>query len=49
MWKERKKYINPLNINTFRNHYDILNEFDDIREMLKTNCSGKAPIKAALV
>ena len=37
--KERKS-IHPLNIITFTNHYNTLNECDDIRKMLKTNCIG---------
>ena len=52
--KERKKeketerkFIHPLNINTFNNHCNTLSKCDDIRKMLKTNVMGKASSRAA--
>ena len=48
MKEEERKSIDPLNINTFNNNYNRLNECDNIREILKTNCTGKTPSKAAI-
>ena len=38
--KKERKSINPLNINTFNNYYNTMNECDNIRMMLMTNCMG---------
>ena len=46
--KKEWKSIHPFNINTFNNYYNTLNECDDFRKMLKTNCTVKAPSKAAI-
>ena len=46
--KRERKSNHPLNINKNNNHYNRLNECDNIRKMLKTNCTGKAPSKAAI-
>ena len=46
--KKERKSIHPLNINTFNNHYNPLNECDNIRKMLKSNCMGKAPSRTAI-
>ena len=46
--KKERKSIHPLNINTFNNYYNTLNECDNIRKMLMINCMGKAPSKAAI-
>ena len=45
--KEEWKSTNSLNINTFKNHYSTLNECDNIRKILKTNCMGMSPSRAA--
>ena len=46
-----KKELNPihqLNINTYNNYYVRLNGCDNIRNMLKRNCTLKAPSKEAI-
>ena len=45
--KDKRKSIHPLNINTSNSHYNTLNECDNIRKMLKTNCMGKASSRPA--
>ena len=45
--KKERKSIHPLDINTSNNHYNRLNECNNIKKMLKTNCTGKALNKAA--
>ena len=47
-WKKEKKSLHRLNINTYNKHYDRLNECNDIIKMPKTNCTDKAPSKAAI-
>ena len=46
--KKERKSIHPLNIDTNNNHNNRLNECDNIRKMLKTNCTGKSPSKVAI-
>ena len=38
--KKERKSTHPLSINTFNNRYNTLNECNNIRKMLKTNCTG---------
>ena len=46
--RQEKKTIHPLNINTYDNPYVRLNECDNIKRMLDTNLTGKAPSKVAI-
>ena len=45
--KKERKSIDPLNMNAFNNYYNTLNECDNVRMMLITNCMGKAPSRVA--